>query len=107
MGNKLVKHTLYIGLNDKDTHAQVIQTVEAYKVVYNLLQAVGYQGATISESTGLYIHEDGSVVTEKSLRVEILFGDTGRTDQLIAQLKAALNQESIALQVEHVTSYLK
>ena len=40
------KFTLYLGLNDKDTKSQKIATVEAYKIVENLLKA-DFDGATI------------------------------------------------------------
>jgi hypothetical protein len=105
--NTITKHTLFIGLNDKDTKQQKIAIVEAYKILYNILRAVGYEGATISEATGFYTHENGAIVVEKSLRVEVLFADDKKTDDLIQQLKVVLNQESIALQVENITSFLK
>jgi hypothetical protein len=105
--NTITKHTLFIGLNDKDTKQQKIAIVEAYKILYNILRAVGYEGATISEATGFYTHENGAIVVEKSLRVEVLFADDKKTDDLIQQLKVVLNQESIALQIENITSLLK
>lgn len=105
--NTITKHTLFIGLNDKDTKQQKIAIVEAYKILYNILRAVGYEGATISEATGFYTHENGAIVIEKSLRVEVLFADDKKTDDLIQQLKIVLNQESIALQIENITSLLK
>lgn len=105
--NTITKHTLYIGLNDKDTKQQKIATVEAYKILYNMLRAAGYEGATISEATGFYTHENGAIVIEKSLRVEVLFANDKKTDDLIQQLKIVLNQESIALQVENITSFFK
>lgn len=105
--NTITKHTLYIGLNDKDTKQQKIATVEAYKILYNMLRAAGYEGATISEATGFYTHDNGTIVIEKSLRVEVLYANDKKTDDLIQQLKIVLNQESIALQVENITSFLK
>ena len=105
--NTITKHTIFIGLNDKDTKTQQISTIEAYKIIYNLLQSVKYEGATISESTGFYTHENGVIVIEKSLRVEILFATMDKTESFINLAKIALNQESIALQVENITSFLK
>ena len=105
--NTITKHTLFIGLNDKDTKTQQISTIEAYKIIYNLLQSVKYEGATISESTGFYTHKSGVIVIEKSLRVEVLFATMDKTESFINLVKVALNQESIALQVENITSYLK
>ena len=31
------KHTFYIGLNDKDTKMQVINTLDAYRITTNIL----------------------------------------------------------------------
>ena len=33
----MTKTTLYIGLNDKDTKTQVIDTISAYKIVTNII----------------------------------------------------------------------
>lgn len=104
--NKITKHILYIGLNDKDTKTQQISTLDAYKIIQNTIQAAGYTGATITEATGFYIHDNGTPVIEKSLRVEIMFATNKTTLDIIQQLKKTLNQESIALQVEKVDSFL-
>lgn len=88
------KYILIIGLNDKDTKRQEINTLEAYKVVSNIIcNKCG--GGTIFEANGIYTHEDGTVVFEKSLRAEILTDDEESINKIIIFLKAALNQESI------------
>lgn len=56
------KITLYVGLNDKDSKHQEISTVNAYKVAANLASAM-FDGCTISEATGIYKHDDGTIVT--------------------------------------------
>lgn len=98
------KHTLFIGLNDKDSKLQEITTLDAYKIINRVIIGVGYDGCTISESMGIFKHESGEVVFEKSLRVEILYSEDKKTMDAIKQLKTLLNQESIGLQVEQVTS---
>ena len=100
------KHTLFVGLNDKDTKTQKIQTVEAYKILMNVLCSVGYDGATVTESTGFYRHEDGQFIIEKSLMIDILFAEDEKTAKLIDILKRALNQESIAFQTSEIESKL-
>lgn len=40
------KYTLYLGLNDKDSKQQEISTIEAYKVVSNLISK-DFDGGTI------------------------------------------------------------
>ena len=96
--------TLYIGLNDKDTKVQKISTLECTKVVYNVLFSCGIDGATVYEATGIYKHDNGDVVFENTLRVELFGVDNKAVDKSIDLLKIALNQESIIKQIETVTS---
>lgn len=99
------KFTLYLGLNDKDTKVQQISTVEAYKIVSNLISR-DFEGGTIFEAQGIYKHEDGTIVTETTLRIEILFAEKPAILALCNTLKQAFNQESIAVQEENITSSL-
>lgn len=99
------KFTLYLGLNDKDTKTQQISTLEAYKVVTNIL-ANDFDGGTIFEAQGIYKHEDGTIVVETTLRIEILFAELPQIKELVATLKKIFNQESIAVQEEVINSSL-
>lgn len=99
------KFTLYMGLNDKDAKVQVISTIEAYKVVSNII-AKDFGGGTIYEAQGIYKHDDGKIVFEKTLRIEILFAEEPQIKALVAELKKIFNQESIAVQVEDINSDL-
>lgn len=99
------KFTLYLGLNDKDTKVQMISTLEAYKVVSNIL-AKDFGGGTIFEAQGIYRHDDGQIVFEKTLRIEILFAELPQIKILVELLKKMFNQESIAVQEENIESSL-
>lgn len=99
------KFTLYLGLNDKDTKTQQISTLEAYKIVTNIL-ANDFDGGTIFEAQGIYKHEDGTVVIETTLRIEILFAELPAIKNLVTTLKKVFNQESIAVQEEVINSSL-
>ena len=99
------KFTLYMGLNDKDAKVQVISTIEAYKVVSNIISK-DFGGGTIFEAQGIYKHDDGKIVFEKTLRIEILFAEEPQIKALVAELKKIFNQESIAVQVEDINSDL-
>ena len=99
------KFTLYMGLNDKDAKVQVISTIEAYKVVSNII-AKDFGGGTIFEAQGIYKHDDGKIVFEKTLRIEILFAEEPQIKAVVAELKKIFNQESIAVQVEDINSDL-
>lgn len=89
---RLKKHTMLIGLNDKDLKKQVINTEKAKEVVMSI---VG--DCTISNAVGRYTHTDGTTVTEQSLRVEMLFKADNEVLSFCHAIKKALNQESIAL----------
>lgn len=96
------KYNLFLGLNDKKTKTQLISTLEAYKILMNMLN-----GATITEATGFYKHNDGTVIIEKSLKIEILdFDNKFNVVQNCETLKSLFNQESIAVQTEVIDSQL-
>lgn len=99
------KFTLYVGLNDKDSKIQEVSTLEAYKIVKNLLLSYT-EGATIFEAEGIYKHEDGTFVTEKTLRIEIMFCEKSTVKEIVANIKKLLNQESVAVQREVIESEL-
>ena len=99
----MMKYTLYIGLNDKDTKTQRIDTVEASKIVQNVLtDTTG--GGTIYSATGVYRHDNGTVVIENTLRVELVAVAMEAVRGAVDIIKAALNQESIILQTENIQS---
>lgn len=99
------KYTLYCGLNDKDTRRQEISTLEAAKMVRNACLTHA-DGATIFEADGIYKHDDGELVAEKTLRVELMMVEQSIVRRIVDTLKAALNQESIAVQEQEILSAL-
>lgn len=95
MKSNFTKSTrLTVGLYDQDTKQQEISTLDAYKVVNNIVLRFT-TGATIMEGRGIYTHDDGSVVVEPSLQVQLLNLDVDVVETIIDELKSALNQESI------------
>ena len=101
----MLKHTLFIGLNDKDSKVQEVDDITAFKIVLNLVKKY-YEGGTIKKATGFYTYDDGQTTIEASLELVILFADMEKTTRLASDIKTALNQESIALQVENIESSL-
>ena len=99
------KYTLYVGLNDQKTKTQLISTLEAYKIVNNIVLTYT-EGATVYEASGIYKHDDGSIVIEKTLRIELLFINEESVLQIISDLKKALNQESVVMQKDQIISKL-
>lgn len=104
--NKIVKYSLYLGLNDKDTKTQKIDTLEAYKILCNLLKSYNVEGFTVYNAHGFYVHDDGTYTVENTLKVELMFIEEMTVDNIIKQLKVIFNQENIIKQVEKVTSEL-
>ena len=99
------KITLYMGLNDKDTKKQEINTIDAYKLVMNVLtQSV--DGGTIFEANGFYKHVDGTITIEKSLKIELIDVEENILRGMVETLKQVFNQESIILQRDIITSEL-
>ena len=99
----MTKYTLYIGLNDKDTKQQRINTLEASKIVSGVLsEQTG--GGTIYSAQGVYRHDNGEIVIENTLRVEIVAAAIEAVRTACSIIKAALNQESIILQTECIES---
>lgn len=96
------KITLYLGLNDKDTKTQQITTVDAYKIVNNIIS-----DCTIVEGKGKYTHQDGTITSETSFIITIFdFNNTFNIQKTCDILKQVLNQESIAVSVENIESSL-
>lgn len=97
------KITLYVGLNDKDTKTQKITTVDAFKMLSNLC-LVYTDGATIYDARGIYKHDDGTVIAENTLRIEIFNPIEQNIMPLITTIKKALNQESIGIETTETIS---
>ena len=101
-----VKYTFYVGLNDKDSHVQEVGTLEAAKIVQNVFVR-NECGATITSGKGVYTHDDGSIVAEETLIIQVYeFGKSIPVKDICNDLKAMLNQESIAVEKTETDSQL-
>lgn len=99
------KFTIYLGLNDQTTKRQEIETVNAYKIVSNMI-AASFGGGSIYSGTGIYKHDDGTIVEENNLKIELLFVDRVDVLTFCQDLKKVFNQESVALQYDRIESEL-
>ena len=102
----MIKYTLTMGLFDKDSHVQEISTVHAYKLLNRMVVTkLGF--GTITEATGVYTHDDGTTVSEPSLKVEVLATDDNINDssikELATEMKSQFNQESILFEKYEIT----
>ena len=101
----MTQYNLTIGLNDKNTKTQLIKTPQAIKIIKNTLLD-HTDGYTILSATGGYKHYDNTQITEKSIRVELLFTNDDAVKSIVKQLKQLLNQETIAVAIQEINSYL-
>ena len=77
-------------------------TVEAYKITENLLcHHIG--GGSIFEGMGIYTHENGQIVRERSLSVKTSTDNHQAVLDFVGAVKAALNQESVYMQQMEVS----
>ena len=97
----LNKYYLYVGLNDKDTKIQEVETERAKDIVNNVCG-----DCSIQEITGYYTHDNGERVKENTLKVELLFKEHDQVLNYCTDLKRLLNQESIVLSQEVTNSTL-
>lgn len=95
------KHIFLIGLCDKDTKKQEYPKEKFLSAIY---ETVG--DCTISDSYGYYTHDDGTLIKEPSLRVEMLFKQDADIPKYANTLKKELNQESIAYECVESNSVL-
>jgi hypothetical protein len=101
MTNTNIRHILTIGLNDQHTKTQKYDTITAYKMIESILTQYT-EGYTMYETNGGYKHDDGTFISEKSIRVELMFIAQAQVFIIANKIKETLNQESIAY--ETITS---
>ena len=102
-----IKHTFFVGLNDKDAKTQIIDTLSAARIVERVFCSHDCDGATISGGRGVYRHNDGTVICEETVIVTVFeFGAPVPVAEICADLKALLNQESIAVESVETNSAL-
>lgn len=96
----MIKYNIYLGLNDKDTLKQKIDTTKARKEVYNILLKNNIKAYTIYLVNGVFTNEKNEITKEKTLKIEVL--DIKKDDILesIKEFKKVLNQESVLLEEE-------
>lgn len=106
---KFRKYELYMGLNDKDTKIQMVDTLDAYKIVSNQV-AQRFDGGTVFNASGVYKHENGDVVIENTIKIEIILFNESQPEsdvrEFVEYLKTTFNQESLAIQRSMIESDL-
>lgn len=96
----MIKYNIYLGLNDKDTLKQKIDTSKARKEVYNILLKNNIKAYTIYLVNGVFTNERNEITKEKTLKIELLDIKKDDVFKSIKEFKKVLNQESILLEEE-------
>ena len=98
---ELVKYTMYIGLNDKDTYVQIMPFGEAEKKVSDI--ALKYvDGFTVLSARGAYKDEKGIITNENSLVFQFLYVTDEQIKLIMDEVLKELNQNSILLEKQKV-----
>ncbi|MCL2696120.1 MAG: DUF3574 domain-containing protein [Clostridiales bacterium] len=90
-------YILYIGLNDKDTYAQIIPTDEAVALV-NAICLKYASGYTMQFAQGGWTDETGTLTQEDTLVYTIAYADERAILSIMDEVLAALNQNSILVE---------
>lgn len=94
--NNTSMYKVFLGLNDGESHKQEISTEDAMSLV-SLYLASHFEGATVYNGIGVYKHEDGTIVRENSLIIELIYVSDFMVESLVKHLQQVLNQESVMI----------
>lgn len=98
------RYEFYIGLNDMDTKRQKFDDAVYERIILNVCR--GYKVSySISSVKGGYIHEDGTVEKENSVKLLILGIDDTTAEEIAKDLCVFLNQESIMILKTYVDEW--
>ncbi len=102
-GEEQTKYVLYIGTNDKDTYKQEIPYDECVaKVTEICTRYTG--GCTLAEATGYWKDDSGEITTEQSIQCTLEDITLEQVHQIADAVRTALNQNSILIETQGVTS---
>ena len=84
-------YIIICGLNDKDTRKQEITTEQAKTTLATIILNYA-DGATLTECNGIYKHEDGGIVFEKSIKIEISGISKENAERIASRAPSIKNQ---------------
>ena len=97
----MIKYTITVGLNDKDTKKQKHFTRYYYKEIYKMFDFFKIEGATLTEAKGFYRHDNGEAVKEKAINIDLLFIEETTVKMMCKYLLKKFNQESVVLAINN------
>lgn len=103
------KFTFTVGLEDKDLKKQLIATPMAALKIEEIFVAHETDCTISSGYRGVYRYKDGSIAREESVVVvayQFSKDNPVPAEEICADIKTALNQESVAVEITKVNSKL-
>ena len=94
---ELKKAVICLGLNDKDSKRQEIETSAAAGILSGLLCS-RFAGATVTACAGIYTHNNGEQVRENSFSVVLYFVTLEQVRDFAGELCRVFNQESVTIE---------
>ena len=86
--------TIYVGLNDADTHEQKFST-DKYISILKMVCHAYHTPFSFHAVEGGYFHEDGSYVEETTLALTLLDAPADVVNEMAKDLCAFFHQESV------------
>lgn len=93
------KIKISVGLFDKDTKKQEVDTYTAVDLIEKAVMATGVGGLSVYTGNGVYLHDDGTLVKEPSVFVEVYGWKLDSMKTAVQFIKRELNQESISVEI--------
>ena len=100
----MLEARIYVGLHDKDSHAQRHET-EAYKSVLKEICKSYQVPFSLQVIEGGYFHDDGAWVEENTLLVTLIGAPRIKVYRIAKELCTAFNQESVMITANTVHSF--
>lgn len=92
-----VKYTLYVGLNDKDAHSQLVTDEEAERRL-NEVAIRHADGFTVRRARGFWRDDDGLPTSENTLVYDFIDLTEERLAAILGGMLEAMNQSSILVE---------
>ena len=92
----MYKYSIYIGLNDKDKHKQVIKDKKAINIIQGIMKSENIEGFTIKHNTGYW---QGELENSKELVIYDNEQAKKRIVRAIRKIKLLLNQQEVILEI--------
>ena len=97
-------YTVYIGMNDKDSYEQLIDTDVITNIIRNVCKGYRVSFSACMQQGG-YIGNDGVYVQEKSVALKIIGPSEKDINEIAADLCCFLNQEAVLIEKQKSTFY--